>query len=52
MLEVHFGTESEVIVIVHDKNSRLEEIKPLTKRRLVLLFEVFEGGLSGVGPFY
>lgn len=51
MLEVHFGTESEVIVIVHDKNSRLEEIKPLTKRRLVLLFEVFEGGLSGVGPF-
>mgnify|MGYP000805383427 FL=1 len=51
MLEVHLGTESQVVIIVYDKNSHLEDIQPLTKRGLVLLFEVFDGELLGVGPF-
>lgn len=51
MLEVHLGTESQIVVIVYDKNSKLEDIQPLTKRGLVLLFEVCDGELSVVGPF-
>lgn len=51
MLEVHLGAENHVVIIVYDKNSHLEDIQPLIKRGFVLLFEVSDGELLGVGPF-
>lgn len=50
-LEVHSGTESQVVVVIYDKNSNLENLQLITKRGFVLLFEVFDGELTGVGPF-
>lgn len=52
MLEVNFGYKSKIVVIIYEKNRCcLEHIPLLSMRDLVLIFEVCEGELVGVGPF-
>lgn len=51
ILELDYGSESQVQVIIYDKNSQILDFQSICKKGLVLFFEVSNGKLRGVGPF-